>query len=67
MAAVFAQEAMDTIDQAARTVLAACSEGDALRMNLAVLKRFTKYEPVNAIGLRRNIAARLIEAGRYVL
>jgi hypothetical protein len=36
-------------------------------MNLAVLKRFTKYEPVNAIGLRRNIAARLIEAGRYVL
>jgi butyryl-CoA dehydrogenase len=67
MAAVFAQEAMDTIDQAARAVLAACSEGDALRMNLAVLKRFTKYEPVNAIGLRRNIAARLIHAGKYVV
>ena len=50
MTAVFSREAMDTIDSAARTVLAACSEGDALRTNLAVLKRFTKYEPVDLIG-----------------
>ena len=49
------------------TVLAACSEGDALRTNLAVLKRFTKFEPVNAIGLRRKIAARMIEAGKYTV
>ena len=67
MAAVFAREAMDTIESAARTVLAACSEGDALRTNLAVLKRFTKYEPVDAIALRRKIAARLIQAERYVV
>jgi hypothetical protein len=67
MAEVFAREAMDTIETAARTVCAACSEGDALRTNLAVLRRFTKYEPVNAIGLRRKIAARLIEAERYVV
>jgi len=67
MTAVFSREAMDTIDSAARTVLAACSEGDALRTNLAVLKRFTKYEPVDLIGLRRKIAARLIQAERYVV
>ena len=67
MAAVFAREAMDTIEAAARTVLAACSEGDALRTNLAVLRRFAKYEPVNTIGLRRGIAARLIQAERYVV
>jgi hypothetical protein len=67
MVAVFSREAMDTIDQAARTVLAACSEGDVLRTNLAVLKRFTKYEPVDMIGLRRKIAARLIQAERYVV
>ena len=67
MVAVFAREAMDTIDSAARTVLAACSEGDALRTNLAVLKRFTKYEPVDMIGLRRKIAARLIQAESYVV
>src|SRR5260370_5751370 len=67
MVAVLSREAMDTIDAAARTVLTACSEGDALRTNLAVLQRFTKYEPVNTIGLRRQIAARLIQAERYVV
>jgi len=67
MAAVFAREAMDTIESAAKTVLAACGEGDALRTNLAVLKRFTKYEPVNTIAVRRKIAARMIEAGKYTV
>ncbi len=67
MLAVFSREAMDTIESAARTVLAACSEGDALRTNLAVLKRFTKYEPIDLIGTRRRIAARLIQAERYVV
>ncbi len=67
MLAVFSREAMDTIESAARTVLAACSEGDALRTNLAVLKRFTKYEPIDLIGARRRIAARLIQAERYVV
>jgi alkylation response protein AidB-like acyl-CoA dehydrogenase len=52
---------------AMESVLAACSEGDTLRTNLAVLKRFTKYEPVNTIGLRRKIAARMIEAGKYTV
>ena len=56
--AVFLREAMETVESAARTVLAACSEGDALRTNLAVLKRFTKFEPVDAIATRRRIAAR---------
>ena len=67
MTMVFAREAMDTIDSSARTVLAACSEGDALRMNLSVLKRFTKYEPIDMIGTRRRIAARLIQAERYIV
>ena len=67
MVSVFAREAMDTIESAAKTVLAACSEGDSLRTNLAVLKRFTKYEPVNTIALRRKIAARMIDAGKYLV
>jgi alkylation response protein AidB-like acyl-CoA dehydrogenase len=67
MTAVFARDAMETIESAAKTVLAACSEGDALRTNLAVLKRFTKAETVNTIGLRRKIAARLIDAGKYLV
>jgi alkylation response protein AidB-like acyl-CoA dehydrogenase len=60
MAAVFVAEAMYMIEATARTVLAACSEGDALRTNLAVLRRFAKREPVNTIQTRRAIAARLL-------
>jgi alkylation response protein AidB-like acyl-CoA dehydrogenase len=69
MTAAFTESAMTTIEAAAREVLAACSEGDALRANLAVLRRLTRLgagrEPVNLIALRRKIAARLLETGRY--
>jgi hypothetical protein len=65
--AVFLRQAMETIESAARNVLAACSEGDALRTNLAVLKRFTKFEPVNAIAARRRIAEHLLAAGRFTV
>ena len=67
MTSVFLREAMEIIESSARTVLAACSDGDALRTNLAVLKRFTKFEPVNAIALRRKIADRLLQADRYAV
>ena len=66
MAAVFCSDAMDEIEISARTVLAACSEGDELRTNLAVLRRFAKRDAIDTIGLQRGIAARLIEAGRYL-
>jgi butyryl-CoA dehydrogenase len=67
MAAVFGAEAMDAIEISARTVLAACAEGDDLRANLAVLRRLAKRDAVNTIGLRRKVAARLLEAGKYVV
>jgi alkylation response protein AidB-like acyl-CoA dehydrogenase len=65
--AVFLREGMEIVESAARNVLAASSEGDALRTNLAVLKRFTKFEPVNAIAARRRIAERILTAGRYLV
>ena len=67
MTAVLLRDAMARIEISARTVLAACSEGDAMRTNMAVLRRFAKYEPVDAIALRRRIAERLLAAGRYVV
>jgi alkylation response protein AidB-like acyl-CoA dehydrogenase len=67
MARVFAAEAMDTIENTARTVLAGCSDGDMLRTNLAVLRRFAKREPVNSIRLRRKIAERLLASSRYLV
>ena len=55
------------VDVTARIVLAACSEGDTLRTNLVVLRRFGKYEPVDSIALRRKIAHRLLDAERYIV
>jgi alkylation response protein AidB-like acyl-CoA dehydrogenase len=63
---VYLCDAMARIEISARTAIAACSEGDALRTNMAVLRRFAKYEPVDAIAIRRRIAQRLIDAGRYL-
>jgi hypothetical protein len=67
MCAVLVRDAVAHIEVTARTVLAASSDGDTLRANLAMLRRFAKYEPVNAIELRRRIAGRLIDAERYVV
>jgi alkylation response protein AidB-like acyl-CoA dehydrogenase len=67
MTAVFLQEAMEEVERHARMVLAACAEGDDLRIQLAALKRLTKFEPVNTIALRQEIAQRLLTAQRYVL
>jgi alkylation response protein AidB-like acyl-CoA dehydrogenase len=65
LCAVLLRDGMARVEVAGRTVLAACSDGDALRTNMAVLRRFAKYEPVDAIALRRRIADRLLAAGRY--
>jgi butyryl-CoA dehydrogenase len=67
MCAVFLPAAMETVASAGANVLTACHQGDPLRANLAILRRFTKYEPANAIALRRLIASRLLDAGRYVV
>lgn len=63
---VFLRDAMAKVEAHAREVMAACSEGDALRTNMALLRRLAKYEPVNAIAARRRIAARMLETGRYL-
>jgi alkylation response protein AidB-like acyl-CoA dehydrogenase len=57
---VFTQDAMTRIEGFARPVLAACAEGDDLRSKMAVLRRFTRLEPVDTIALRRGIAERLL-------
>jgi alkylation response protein AidB-like acyl-CoA dehydrogenase len=67
MCAVFSREAIQQTEATARTVLAACAEGDTLRTHLAVLRRFTKFEPADLIALRRRIAQRLLDAERYVI
>jgi alkylation response protein AidB-like acyl-CoA dehydrogenase len=66
MTQVCLAEGMGRIELLARKVIAAVAEGDMLRTQMAVLKRLTKHEPVNTIALREQVAARVIEAGKYV-
>jgi hypothetical protein len=67
MCAVYLRDAIGRVELAARNVLGACSEGDALRSNMAVLRRFARYEPVDAIALRQKIAGRLLARERYIV
>ncbi len=56
----------NSLEAAAKKVVAAVSEGDMLRTQLVILRRLFKHEPFNVIALTQQIAGRLIEAGKYV-
>ena len=66
MVAVLLQDSMARIETFARPVIAACSEGDGLRTNMAILRRFAKYDPIDEFAVRNRIAERLLSAGRYI-
>jgi alkylation response protein AidB-like acyl-CoA dehydrogenase len=63
---VYVHQNMARIEEWAKTCLAAMEEGDTLRTQLSVLRRLTRYTPVNLFALKRRIAARLIEAEKYL-
>jgi alkylation response protein AidB-like acyl-CoA dehydrogenase len=65
-AAVCINEAATRIDASARQILATISEGDALRTNLAALRRLLKVSPVDTISRRRRIADATISRGGYI-
>ena len=67
MTRVYLTQAMEKVEAAAKKVIAAVADGDMLRTQLAILRRLAKYEPFNTIELRQQIAARAIEAGKYVI
>lgn len=67
MCAVFLRDAMDRIEVSSRNVIGACSEGSALQENMAALRGFATYDPINAVTQRRNIAVQLLTTGKYTL
>ncbi len=66
MAQVYLAQGMVKLEAAGRKVIAAIAEGDMLRPQMAILRRLGKHEPANTVALRRQIAARIMEAGKYV-
>jgi butyryl-CoA dehydrogenase len=67
MAQVYLSQAAERIELAARKIIAGVAEGDNLRVQLGILRRLGKHDPYNTIQLRQQIAASLIEKGRYAL
>ena len=61
----FISDAADRIEREARTALAATVEGDNLRTQIAVLRRFAKRDAVDTIALRRRVAAAVLAGDRY--
>ena len=67
MTGLLAEETVTLVEQAARRILAACSEGDLLRTQLAILRRLAKYTPADTVGLSRTIARHCLQRERYPL
>ena len=65
MTRVYISDAMERINLYGKHAITSFAEGDELKMLLIGLKRFTKSESVNTTKLRRAIADKLIEAGKY--
>jgi alkylation response protein AidB-like acyl-CoA dehydrogenase len=64
-ARVLLHNGTDKIEIGARAALAAAVEGDMLRTQLAVLRRFLKREPADVIAMRRQVADAVQTADRY--
>jgi len=62
---VYVDETIPKIENWAKEVLAHVEEGDMLRIQLAGLKKLARYQPVDAVSLRREVADRIIELESY--
>jgi hypothetical protein len=58
-------EAAVRMEQGARRALARIAEGDTLRTQLALLRRWLRHTPYDVIRLRRQLANRALELNRY--
>ncbi len=66
MTQIYIAGAMSRLEASAKKVIAAVAEGDMLRTQMAIIRRLVKFEPVNVIALQEQVAARVLETGKYV-
>jgi hypothetical protein len=62
---VYVDEALPKIEGWAKQVLSYVEAGDMLRTQLAGVKKLARYQPIDAVSLRRQIADRIIELEAY--
>ncbi|EFV78560.1 acetyl-CoA dehydrogenase [Bacillus sp. 2_A_57_CT2] len=64
---IFCQEAFNKIEQDAKETLVAVENGDALRMMMSALRKFTRHTPINVIAKKREASEKLIDAERFTV
>ncbi len=67
MTQIYMDEMLPQMVVWANESLSVMSEGDELRTMLIGVRKLLKYQPINAIGLKRAIADRVIEKNGYIL
>lgn len=65
MTQVYINDAFNRLEGYGKQALAAIAEGDTLRTQLSALKKLTRFNPINTIALRREIADAVIRVGKY--
>jgi butyryl-CoA dehydrogenase len=65
MAGLLADETISFAEQTARRVLSACTQGDELRTQLAILRRLARFTPADTVALSRTVAKKCIEMEKY--
>jgi len=65
-ALAFVCDAVIRVEVTARHVLAALSEGDTLRSNLAALRRLLRLAPASAVPARRTLSDATVSRGAYI-
>jgi Acyl-CoA dehydrogenases len=65
MTKLFVHDALDQAEPIARRALAALEEGDNLRLQLSIVRRLIRRDPINAFALGRTVAAQVLEAEGY--
>jgi alkylation response protein AidB-like acyl-CoA dehydrogenase len=67
MTRLYLSRAFERVESSARRIISDVAEGDMLRTQMAILRRLAKREPYNTIALGQQIAAQILERGKYSL
>jgi hypothetical protein len=66
MVQLYVSDAMNRVTDYAQKIIAAMETGETLDSQLAALRKIAQFTPANGVQLRRGIADRIIEVGKYI-
>ena len=64
---IFLEKSLAVVESSASAVIAACSDGDERRTQLAIVRKLLRRDAIDTISTGREIASALLASGRYVV